>query len=96
MINLSPCSGLCNRLRAMNGAYWRVRRLGCLLNVIWCADDSMDTRFPELFEAPEAIMLIEMDHESCFSQVFLDIILLMTKRVKDLLGGLACQRGDVS
>ena len=68
MINLRPCSGLCNRLRAMNGAYWLARRLGCRLNVFWRVDDSMNTRFSELFEVPEDMSLIEMKPESYFSR----------------------------
>ena len=68
MINLRPRSGLCNRLRAMNGAYWLARRLGCRLNVFWRVDDSMNTRFSELFEVPEDMSLIEMKPESYFSR----------------------------
>lgn len=68
MINLRPCSGLCNRLRAMNGAYWFARHVGCRLNVFWRVDDSMNTRFSELFEVPEDMSLIEMKPESYFSR----------------------------
>lgn len=52
----------------MNGAYWFARHIGCRLNVFWRVDDSMNTRFSELFEVPEDMSLIEMKPESYFSR----------------------------
>lgn len=59
MIYLRPCSGLCNRLRAMNAAYWLSKHVHTGLKVFWRIDDSMNTGFTSLFEPPDGTTVVD-------------------------------------
>ena len=63
MFYLRLCSGLCNRLRAMNAAYWLSKKVGCRLRCYWRIDDSMNVGFSTLFE-PIAPWLEVIDVEA--------------------------------
>lgn len=68
MINLRPVSGLCNRLRAMNAAYWLAKKVNCRLNVFWRIDFSMNIGFDSLFKVPADMHLRVMDPEAYYSR----------------------------
>lgn len=71
MFYIEPTSGLCNRLRVIQSAYYLAQETGQNLTVVWNCIGGMNIPMEQLFTLPQNIQCVSFDYVSSNRIVYL-------------------------
>lgn len=60
MLYIEPIGGLCNRMRAVNSAYYLAEKMKVQLTIVWVENSDLNCKIESLFTLPKTITVVDV------------------------------------